>query len=706
MGRERLGFDRLGIWFYDEETGMAHGAFGTDEAGDLCDERAIRRQPRAGTLGARIVHERMRHLIEQNAPLYATGNDEPAGEGARAAAALWDGEKVIGWISTDNLLRHDPLNENDAQFLALYAATVGHLITRKRAEDEARRFNDRLTALHETGNALVKEAGFDDLCRAAIEMGRSRLGFERLGLWFYDAKRGTMHGAFGTDENGCLRDERHVRDLPVPDTTGAQAMRRQKPYVFDPDATLYGSRPDTPVGRGGKASAALWDGSEVIGFISTDNLLSGNPLTESDARFLSLYAATLGHLLTRKRNEEENEKLESQMRQAQKLESLGVLAGGIAHDFNNLLMGILGNADLALSDLSPDSPARECLGEIQTASQRAAELCRQMLAYSGKGRFVIQAVDLGLAVEEMGHLLRVSISKSVILRYKFAPHLPKIEADPTQVRQIVMNLITNASEAIGERSGVIMISTGLQHCDAAYLRETSLGQDLPEGAYVYVEVSDNGCGMSPETLGKIFEPFFTTKFTGRGLGLAAVLGIVRGHSGTMRIYSEPGEGTTFKVLFPARSDEAPKPDERPAKAAAPSRPAEGTILVVDDDETVRDVASRMLRRMGYDVLAACDGREAVDLFRRQPQAIDCVLLDLTMPRMSGEAAFTEIRAIRPGVPVVMASGYNEQEVARRFTDQAVPGFIQKPFQSADLARKIQEALQESPRETAAPHVLG
>jgi len=395
----------------------------------------------------------------------------------------------------------------------------------------------------------------------------------------------------------------------------------------------------------------------------------------------------------RKRAEEERRRLEAQMQHAQKLESLGVLAGGIAHDFNNLLVAILGNADLALMELSPASPAWESIEDIRIAARRAAELSKQMLAYSGKGRFVIEALNLSEVVEEMAHLLEVSISKRAILKDNFADNLPAIEADAAQVRQIILNLITNASEAIGDRSGVISISTGAMECDRAYLSETYLDEDLPEGLYVYLEVADTGCGMDEETQAKVFDPFFTTKFTGRGLGLAAVLGIVRGHGGAIKVYSELGRGTTFKVLFPASEAERVALVEAEGRDALESWRGSGTILVVDDEETVSTMAKRMLEWMGFDVLTAGDGREALEIFRDHTDEIDCILLDLTMPGMDGEQAFRELRRIRSNVRVVMCSGYNEQEVTQRFAGKGLTGFIQKPFQLDGLAEKMREVLE-------------
>jgi PAS domain S-box-containing protein len=388
--------------------------------------------------------------------------------------------------------------------------------------------------------------------------------------------------------------------------------------------------------------------------------------------------------------EEKRQRLEAQVRHVQKLESLGVLAGGIAHDFNNLLMGVMGNADLALMGLPPGSPVRHNLDEIQKAASRAADLCRQMLAYSGKGRFVLDHVNLSEAVRDMSNLLEVSISKNAALRYRFAATLPFIEADVTQVRQIIMNLIINASEAIGDQNGVITVSTGSMECSRSYLQEAYIDEALPEGTYVYLEVADTGCGMDEATRLKMFDPFFSTKFTGRGLGLAAVLGIVRSHQGTVKIISEPGRGTTFRVLFPALAH--PAVSAEPSRDDAPSGGA-GLVLLVDDEETVRTVAGAMLEKLGFRVLTARDGVEAVEIFRLQSRNITCVVLDLTMPRMEGEETFRRLRQLRPGVPVVISSGYNEQEVIQRFAGQGLAGFIQKPYDFKCLQETLGKVLQ-------------
>jgi len=394
--------------------------------------------------------------------------------------------------------------------------------------------------------------------------------------------------------------------------------------------------------------------------------------------------------ITRQKLEEANkEELDAQIQHTQKLESLGVLAGGIAHDFNNLLVGILGNADLALDELDPGSSAARTVAEMKTAAKNAAELTRQMLAYSGRGKFLVQPISLSDVVKTMGHLLEVSVSKQAVLRYRLADDLPSVEADVSQIRQVVMNLILNASEAIEGKSGVISVSTGASHCDTEYLERTYLNDGLPPGDYVYVEVADTGPGMDEETRDRMFDPFYTTKFAGRGLGLAAVLGIVRGHKGAINVYSEAGEGTTVKVMFPASDKQAEEMKEKPEGAAWRGT---GTVLLVDDEETVRVVVRRMLEKTGFTVLTACDGLQATEVLADKADDISCVLLDLTMPHLGGEETFGRLREIKDDVPIILSSGYNEQEAVSRFAGKGLAGFIQKPYDAAALAAKLKEVL--------------
>ncbi len=391
-------------------------------------------------------------------------------------------------------------------------------------------------------------------------------------------------------------------------------------------------------------------------------------------------------------HEAERRQMEARMLQVQKLESMGVLAGGIAHDFNNLLMAILGRADLARRKLPPLSPARDGIEEIIKATQRASDLCRQMLAYSGRSRFQLVCLDLRDLIEETLHLLELAISKKAILNLILEPNLPPIEGDPSQLNQVLMNLVINASEAIGDRSGVITLRTGAQMCTREYLRETYLDENLKEGLYVCLEVSDNGCGMDAETRQRLFDPFFTTKFTGRGLGLAAVLGIVRAHRGAIKVYSELNKGTTFKVLFPAC--EAAQVPTTESSGAKPQLKGEGrTVLLVDDEETIRAVGQQMLETLGFQVLVAADGREGLEILKTHKSSIALILLDLTMPHMNGEEAFREVRLLAPEIPVMLTSGYSEHEVTTRFAGKGLAGFIQKPYTLELLIERIAAVLQ-------------
>ena len=395
----------------------------------------------------------------------------------------------------------------------------------------------------------------------------------------------------------------------------------------------------------------------------------------------------------RKRAEEKEREMERRLLHTQKLESLGVLAGGIAHDFNNLLTAILGNMDLALDDLSPLSPARRSIEDAINATKRAETLTRQMLAYSGKGRFIVNDMDLSELVEENAHLLKAALSKSTILSLHLGRELPPISADAGQIQQVVMNLITNASESLGEQAGIVALSTGAMDCDDAYLNRSRTEDKPPAGRFVWLEVTDTGCGMDEETQQRIFDPFFTTKFTGRGLGMSAVLGIVRGHQGAITVESEVGKGTTIRVLFPV-SKMAPVERGRKEKAArgrirdAGMPPLSCTVLVVDDEEMVRRPCAAMVEHAGYRALTAANGDKAVALFRDHADEIVCVILDLTMPGMDGVATFEALRAIKPDVKVILSSGYNEQQATQRFSRQGLAGFIKKPYEMETLLAEL------------------
>jgi signal transduction histidine kinase/ActR/RegA family two-component response regulator len=385
----------------------------------------------------------------------------------------------------------------------------------------------------------------------------------------------------------------------------------------------------------------------------------------------------------------ERERRDEALLQTQKLESLGVLAGGVAHDFNNLLTGILGSASLAADSLPEEADfLRPILGDVVTASERAADLTKQLLAYAGKGRFVVTRVNLSAMVREVGHLLQSTLPRHVQLQLELDEEVAAIEADASQIQQVVMNLMINAAEAIPANSaGRVAVSTRMEDFGTNGARPVfSVGEVTP-GRYIVLTVRDNGSGMDEETKARIFDPFFTTKFTGRGLGLAAVLGIVRGHKAALEVSSAAGEGSTFTVMFPAaQGDAAPPPAEKPA----PVELSKGdlTVLVIDDEETVRRIAKAALERRGFQVIVAEGGQEGLELFRARDGNVDVVLLDLTMPGMGGEEVLQRLKEIQPEIKVILSSGFNEVEVIRQFTGKGLAGFLQKPYTAAALAGKV------------------
>ena len=399
---------------------------------------------------------------------------------------------------------------------------------------------------------------------------------------------------------------------------------------------------------------------------------------------------SLRDITQRVQAEQSQRSMAAQVQRAQKLESLGVLAGGIAHDFNNLLMGILGNAEIALLDAKENPPIRKNLEAIERSSKQAADLCRQLLAYSGKGKFLIEPLDLTEVVRGTQDLIHVLVSKKAVVRYVLDNNLPAVEGDVSQIRQVLINLLTNASEAIGEREGSIIVKVSLETLQPSNIAALYLGEGLVPGPYVCLNVMDTGDGMDPQTKARIFEPFFTTKFAGRGLGLAAVLGIMRSHKGDLRVDSQPGKGTSISLYFPPTSAVAPlTPTLTPSQK---TWRGQGMVLLADDEAVVREVAGEMLKRMGFSVITAVDGHDAVSQFEKHAEEIVLVLLDMTMPRLSGHEAFQKIRRIREHTPVLLCSGYGEQSAARDLAGQNPAGFIHKPFTMTALQEKIAAVL--------------
>jgi two-component system cell cycle sensor histidine kinase/response regulator CckA len=394
------------------------------------------------------------------------------------------------------------------------------------------------------------------------------------------------------------------------------------------------------------------------------------------------------------RKEQLDRENEEALQQAQKLESIGVLAGGIAHDFNNLLTGIMGNAGLArraiVAGRSAQASAR--LNDVLQASERAADLTRQLLAYAGKGRFVVQPVDVCKLVSEVSTLIRTSISKKITLVIDVPDECPTVEADRAQLQQLVMNLVLNGGEAIGDQPGTLTVRIRVEALTERREQPRSEGFPITQGEYVRIDVTDTGQGMDEETRIRIFEPFFTTKFLGRGLGLSAALGIVRSHRGSIGVRSEPGRGTTFTVLLPVPYN------LRQARRSGGQTGVEldlhgvGTILVADDEEGVRALVTSVLQEAGYTVELANDGAETVEKLRVLGDRVRLILLDLTMPTLGGAEAATELRRMNPAIPIVAMSGYGDIEVMQRFSDAGIDDFLPKPFSPEQLAAKVRDAL--------------
>jgi PAS domain S-box-containing protein len=465
---------------------------------------------------------------------------------------------------------------------------------------------------------------------------------------------------FGYDPGELLH--REVEAL-VPVAMRARHVGHRATYARDPMTR--------PMGMDLDLAGIRKDGSEFPVDISLSSVEAPNG---------RLVVAFVRDATERQRLNDESRALERQLLEAERLKSLGLLAGGVAHDFNNLLAVVLGNASLALTELDEGGHPHAELQQIMRATRQAADLTGQMLAYAGKGRYVVEPVLVSALVRDMVDLIASTISKDVALELLLDDDAPTIEADVNQLRQVVLNLITNASDCLRDHPGAITVRTGTVVADRSYLAQYRLADDVPEGPYVFLEVSDTGPGMDDETQARIFDPFFTTKQSGRGLGLAAVLGIVRGHRGAIRLYSAPGLGTSFKLLFPASGQAEVAP---PPRTDANDWRGSGTVLVADDEEPIRQMAGRLLGSLGFSVVFAHDGLGVQAMAEaRLPFAF--VLLDLMMPGMDGAEVLDELERRGATTPIIVCSGYNSQELSQRFARYAFATFLQKPYSLAEL----------------------
>ena len=641
MAVSRLGFERIGIWFRDEEPGFLRGSFGVDEDGSLRDERRRKVPIRPNdeeTL--RVLDHQVRFLLQTNTDL-RDAHGRTVGQGTSVLAPLWDGEEVIGFIATDNHLRHTEITQEQGHVLAFFAVSVGHLCSIHRATEALRQSEGQLRLIMDQVPALLWTAGPDLRFTSSAGQALARLG-QKPG----ETDGRSLYEYFGTTDPEFAPIRAHLNALE-----GKTSW-----FEFE------------------------WAGVSFQVYVE--------PLHDRDGAIIGAIGAALD-ISNLREAEEERRTLEAQMQHAQKLESLGMMASGVAHDFNNLLVSMLGNAELAQLEVAADSRAHHYLGQIVKAACRAADLCKQMLAYTGKGRLVFDFVDLNAVAREMAELLTMSISKNTELAFHFAEKLPLVKGDATQLRQVLMNLITNASEALEDTPGTVRIRTGTMQCSQQDIESLHVSDGLIPGDYVFIEVADSGCGIDCAVLDRIFDPFYSTKFTGRGLGLAAVLGIVRGHGGGIGVSSAPGKGTAFRILLPPHEAPVPRPERTDDRGRGL---ASGSVLIIDDETHVRELAEQMLTAAGYRVLAAPDGDTGVALLESDGHEVDIVLLDLAMPGMDGVATFEKLRMVNRTVPVVLCSGYGKELSIARFPDGALAGFLGKPFRMGELVQTVSQVL--------------
>ena len=556
-------------------------------------------------------------------------------------------------------------------------------------EQELRDYRAGLVHLQRASNKLSCVETFDDLCREAIALGQKLLGFDRMGLWFEGNAPNEARGVFGIDESGSVRDERDNRVRFDPASVMGRVFSGEVSPCVERDSPLYNAH-GKEVGRGTHVMAALTThGDQVIGCLTADNLISGSEITEGQIQLMDLFATTVGHLCTRKRAEEERERLKEQLRQSQKMEAVGQLAGGVAHDFNNLLQVMLGSAELMLDDLPPDGPASESIRDILKAGDRAKILISQLLAFSRRQVLNMRPANLTNVVSDMLKMLRRVIGEHITLSFESGGDTGLVRADTVQIGQILTNLCVNARAAMPD-GGTIAIATANAALDETYCAAHPWARP---GDYVLLSVTDTGHGMDTETLEHIFEPFFTTKSVGEGtgLGLSTVYGLVKQHEGLVHVSSEIGKGTVFQVYLP-RIDAESREDN--SESPASSRGGSETILLAEDDPHVRNLTKVVLERAGYTVLPASDGVEALELFEGRRDEINLVLLDVVMPRLGGRAVYERIREIHPQCRVLFASGYSMDTVENEFLARENARLIQKPVSRDKLLRNVREVLDE------------
>jgi signal transduction histidine kinase/ActR/RegA family two-component response regulator len=580
---------------------------------------------------------------------------------------------------------------NFAAFLSDYVALALERAERRRAEralrasqDEERAFQLHLLALHELGNELGRLESFDEVCRAAVDEGCKRLGFESLSLWLKGNAEDELLASYATDEFGHVCDRRGERGLATAPWLFGRPARELAGAELITDAPLYNASGEF-VRMGARAVAALWDGEEVTGFLVTDNLARGKAINEHQCELLGLFASALGHLASRRRADEERRRLEAQVQQSQRLESLGVLAGGIAHDFNNILAAIFGHITLALEEVPRGSSLAENMQQVLRAGGRAKELVQQILAFSRHSEQAFRPIALDLIVEETLQFARASLPSTVEIVRNIAVDSAYMLGNATQLHQVVMNLCTNASQALGKDGGTLEVSLEA-------VEWPNCPDNAPKGdtGCIRLTVRDSGCGMPPEIVSRIFEPFFTTKAPGEGtgMGLSVVHGIVTSHGGIVRVESMPDVGTAFHIYFPRTA----KPQEEiPVVPVGQSRGTE-RVLFVDDEDSLVNLARKLLGNLGYEITTACNGAEALKIFAEDPDAYDMVITDRLMPRMTGDVLAQELKMLRPELPVLLTTGHFDDVSAEQLEELGISAVLIKPYSIQEFSSAVRHVL--------------
>ncbi len=538
------------------------------------------------------------------------------------------------------------------------------------------------------------QGDLDSALRELTEAAAATLHVARCGVWLYDEHRSSIRCVDMFD----TRTGAHGRGLSISAEVAPRyfaALERERAIAAvdaarDPQTAEFRETYLEPHAIASMLDAPIRIRGQMVGVICNEHIGDPRPWTADEITLAGTFADFIGLALEADEHHQQElkaQRLEGQLRLARKFKSMGLLAGGIAHDFNNLLVGILGNAGLALQELDDDAPLRPLIEDIRDASTRAAELATEMLAYSGGAHLKSAPVDVNTLVRETAQLLGAASVEGVSIDLELGDPPPTALADPAGLQRVVMNLLTNAIESSAEQGGRVTLRASAAAIPGYDVSEHLLGERLGPGPYVALSVADDGVGIDLEAQEQLFDPFFTTKTGGHGLGLAVVLGIISSHGGAIRVESELGQGTTITVLIPA-SPEAAKAEARSARSQARPAKRSGAILIADDERLVRVVTRRILERGGYRVLEACDGDEAIELFDAHQDELSAVVLDLTMPRVSGQEALAVLRARRPELPVLLTSGYSHETLPPDLMSGPSTAFLQKPFTPSTLLEAI------------------